>query len=132
MGMADNSFDLADACDSLADLIGDRERIPNFQESDGESATLEHLASQLEDAADNLRTAGVSASLESATSAMIAIGNATTQAKAVVEKLKQANAMITLAGSILSLAAAAAVGNLSGIGTSAAAVVSEAKQLISS
>jgi hypothetical protein len=129
MGMADTSFDLADACDTLADQIDARERISNYQESDGEGATLQHLASNLEDAADNLRTAGVAASLESATSALAAINDATARAKATVAKLKQANDMITLAGSLLSLAAAAASGNLGGIGTGVAAVVSEVKQL---
>ena len=129
MGMADTSFDLADACDTLANQIDARERIANYEESDGEGATLQHLASNLEDAADNLRTAGVAASLESAASALSAINNATSQAKVAVAKLKQANEMITLAGSVLSLAAAAASGNLGGIGTSAAAVVSEVKQL---
>jgi hypothetical protein len=129
--MANTSFDLAEVCDALADQIDARGRLANFQESDGEEATLEHLASCLEDAADNLRTAGVAASLESATSAIAAIGQATVQAKSVLANLKKATEMITLAGSLLSLAAAAASGNLGTIGTSAVAVLSEAKQLLS-
>ena len=129
MGMADTSYDLAAACDALTDAIDAQRDAPTYTETGGEAATLDHLVSQLADAADNLRTAGVAASLESVASALADIANATAQAKAVVAKLKAANEMITLAGSVISLAAASASGNIGGIATSAAAVVSEAKAL---
>jgi len=129
MGVADTSYDLAAACDALVDAIDVRRQAPGYTETSGEAATLDHLVSALEDAADKLRTAGVAASLELATSALADINKATSQANAVVSKLKAANEMITLAGSVISLAAAAASGNIGGIATSVAAVVSEAKAL---
>jgi hypothetical protein len=129
MGMADTSYDLADACDSLADAIDHQRKVPGYTETSGEAATLDHLTSTLEDAADNMRTAGVAASLESASSAQADIDKATTQAKTAATKLKKANDMITLAGSVLSLAAAATSGNIGGIAAGVAAVVSEAGQL---
>jgi hypothetical protein len=129
MGVADTSYDLADACDSLADGLNNGRKAANYTETGGQAATLDHLTSGLEDEANNLRTAGVAASLESMNSALASINNATTQAKAAASKLKQANEMITLAGSVLSLAAAAASGNVPGIATGAAAVISEAGQL---
>jgi hypothetical protein len=129
MGLADTSYDLASACDALVDSIDQQRKASGYDETGGQAATLDHLVSALEDQADNLRTAGVAASLESAASPVADIKSATAQAKAAVAKLKTANQMITLAGSVLSLAGAAATGNLSGIATSAAAVISEAAQL---
>jgi hypothetical protein len=127
--MADTSYDLADACDALADAINTQRKAAGYTETGGEAATLDHLTSGLEDGANNLRTAGVAASLESMNSALASINSATTQAEAAVAKLKKANDMITLAGSVLSLAAAAASGNVGGIASGAAAVVSEVGQL---
>jgi hypothetical protein len=129
MGMAETSYELGDACDALADAIDAQRRAPTYSETSGEAATLDHLVSELEDEADNMRTAGVAASLESAASSLADIDKATTQAKAAVAKLKEANEMITLAGSVLSLAAAAASGNIGGIAAGVAAVVSEVGQL---
>ncbi len=126
MGMTDTSYDLADLCDSLWDAIDARREELDYEETSGEAATLDHLMSALEDEAGNLRTAGVAASLEAAASALADINKATTAAKAVVTQLKRANDMITLTGSVLSLAAAAASGNLGGIASGVAAVVSEA------
>jgi hypothetical protein len=129
MGMADTSYDLADACDALADGINAQRKAVGYTETGGQAATLDHLVSGLEDAANNLRTAGVAASLESINSSLASINGATVQAKAAVAKLKQANDMITLAGSVISLVAAAACGNIGGIASGAAAVVSEAGKL---
>ncbi len=129
MGLADTSYDLASVCDALVMAIDKARGAPGYSETGGEAATLDELVSSLEDAADNLRTAGVSASLEAATSPLTDIAKATSQAKSAVAKLKAANQMITLAGSLLSLAASAASGNIGGIATSAAAVISEVGQL---
>jgi hypothetical protein len=129
MGVADTSYDLADTCDALADGINAQRKAGGYMETSGEAATLDHLVSSLEDAANNLRTAGVAESLASAAPALGDINKATAQAKAGVAKLKEANDMITFAGSLLSLAAAAASGNVGGTVSAAAAVVSEAAKL---
>ena len=130
MGLADTSFDLADACVASIQAINIQRGSPGYTETGGQTATLDHLVSSLEDEADNLRTAGVAALLESAAASLAQIKNATTQAKAAVANLKTADQMITLAGSLISLAVAAASGNLPAIGTSSAAVISEAIQLV--
>ena len=129
MGLADTSYDLADACDTLANAITSDRNSPNWVETQGEAATLNGIVANLRTAADNARTAGVAASLEAATSPLADINNAASQAKAAVAKLKAANQIITLAGSPLSLAAAAYIGDLSGIAKSASAVISEVKAL---
>ena len=129
MGVADSSYKLAETCDVLADGIDTQRKAPGYTESGGEAATLDHLLSGLADAADNMRTAGIAASLESAKPSQASIDKGTKQAKAVVLKLKKANDMITMAGSLLALTAAAASGNIPGIATAVAAVVSEAGQL---
>lgn len=130
MGLADTSFDLAAACVASIQAITNQRNSPGYTETGGQTATLDHLVSSLEDRADNLRTAGVAALLESAAASLAQIKNATTQAKAAVANLKTADQMITLAGSLVSLAAAAASGDIPTIATSAAAVISEAVQLI--
>ena len=129
MGMASTSFDLADACDAMVDGLNAARNATDYTETGGQAATLDHLTSSLEDEANNLRTAGVAASLESMNSALVSINSATAQAKAALSKLKKANDMITLAGSLLALAAAAASGNVPAIATAAAGVVSEVGQL---
>lgn len=125
MALVDTSYDLASACSSAADAISSQRRADGYTETSGEAATLDHLVSSLRDAADSLRTAGVAASLESAASPLADIDSAAKQATAAVKKLKDANQMITIAGSLISLAAAAASGNLGGIASSASAVISE-------
>jgi hypothetical protein len=129
MALVDTSYDLAAACDALANAITNQRNAKGYTETSGEAATLDHLVSSLRDEADNLRTAGVAASLEAATSPLADINNAATEAKSAVANLNTANQMITFAGSLLSLAAAAASGDLGGIASSAAAVVSEVGQL---
>jgi hypothetical protein len=129
MALADTSNDLADACDAVANDISSKRNTPGYTETGGEAATLDHLVSGLRDAADNLRTAGVAASLEAAASPLADINKATAQAKTAVNNLKTVNQMITVAGSLVSLAAAAATGNLGGIASGAAAVISEVGQL---
>ena len=129
MGVADTSTSMTEACDALIQSINQSRGALGYSETGGQAATLDHLVSALQDAADNLRTAGVAASLESAAPSLAQINNAVKQCNAVVAKLKAANAMITLAGSFVSLAAAVACGNIGDIATSAAAVVSEATKV---
>ena len=129
MSLADSSFDLADACDQLTLAIANLRNAPSWTESPGETVTLNQLTSSLGDEADNLRTAGVAATLENANSALAAVNDAATRAKGAVTRLKRINEAITLAGSVLSLAAAAAIGDIPGIAKSAQAVVSEVVQL---
>ena len=129
MGLADTSYDLADSCDALANAITTDRSSPNWIETQGEAMTLNRVVGDLRTAADNARTAGVAASLEASTSPLADISNASVQAKAAVAKLKTANQIITLAGSLLSLAASAAVGDLSGIAKSASAMIAEVKAL---
>jgi hypothetical protein len=129
MGLADTSFDLADACDILADAITSSRNSPNWVETQDQAEKLNGIVSRLRTAADNARTAGAAASLEAATSPLADIDNAAAQAKAAVAKLAAANQMITLAGSLLSLAAAAAIGDPAGIAKSAGALISEVNAL---
>ncbi|WP_322033237.1 hypothetical protein [Paraburkholderia sp. J76] len=129
MTLAETSFDLADLCDSMADEITTARSAVGYTESLGQGATLDHSVSSLRDEADAMRTAGVAASLESADAAIAQLNDATSQANDAVSKLKEANEMITVAGSLLVLAAAAATGNILGIATGAAALVSEVKEL---
>jgi hypothetical protein len=130
MGLADTSLDLAAACDASIQAINKQRSSAGYTETGGEAATLDHLVSSLQDRASNLRTAGVAACLEAAADPLAKIQDATTQAKAAVANLKAADQMITLAGSLISLATAAATGNIPAIATSAAAVISEATQLM--
>lgn len=129
MSIASTSYDLADACDALAKQITLLRNGSNWNETPGQTATLDHLVSQLRDGADNARTAGVSASLAEAATPLARLGDAVTQANAAVSLLKSVNQAITLAGSLLSLAASAATGDLSGVAKSAAAVISEVTAL---
>lgn len=129
MPLADTSYDLAAACDAVANAISDARNAKGYAESGGQAATLDHLVSSLRDEADSLRTAGVAASLEAASSALKDVNDAAAQAKAVAAKLAKANQMITVAGSLITLAAAAYSGNLSGIASGAAALIGELKGL---
>jgi hypothetical protein len=129
MSVATASYDLGDACDALAQKITTIRNGSGWTETLGQTATLDQLVSHLQDAADNARTAGVAASLAEATTPLARLSDACAQAGAAVSRLKAVNEAITLAGSLLSLAASAAIGDLAGIGKSAAAVVSEVKAL---
>lgn len=129
MSVAATSYDLADACDALAQQITSIRNGSNWTESPGQTATLDQSVSQLQDAADNARTAGVAASLAEADTPLARLSDAVTQAKAAVALLKNVNQAITIAGSLLSLAASAAIGDIPGIGKSAAAVISEVQAL---
>ncbi len=40
MGMANTSYDLADACDSLADAIDVQRKAPGYTETSGEAAAI--------------------------------------------------------------------------------------------
>jgi hypothetical protein len=129
MALADTSYNLAAACDALANAITQTRNAKGYLETAGEGATLDHLTSSLRDEADQMRTAGVAASLESANAPLADINDAIVQTKQAVANLQTANAMITFAGSLLSLAAATATGDLGGIASSAGAVISEVRQL---
>ena len=125
MTVAAASFELADACDALKQQITSLRNGPSWTETPGESVTLDQQVADLRHAADNARTAGVSALLAEAATPLARLGEAVTKAKAAVALLKTINQAITIAGSLLSLAAAAATGDLAGIAKSAAAVISE-------
>jgi hypothetical protein len=125
MSLADTSFDLADLCDQTVRVITALRNGSGWSETPGQTAIINHQIMSLGDTADNLRTAGVAATLESANSALSAINDATTQAKAAVATLKEVTQVITLAGSLLSLAASAASGDISGIAKGAQAVITE-------
>jgi hypothetical protein len=129
MSVASTSYDLADACDALAQQITTTRNGSKWSETPGQTATLDQMVSNLQDAADNARTAGVAASLAEATTPLARLGDAVTKAKAAVSLLKTVNQAITLAGSLLSLAASAATGDVSGIVKSATAVISEVQAL---
>lgn len=129
MSVATASYDLADACDALARRTNSIRNGSAWTETLGQTATLDQLVSNLQDAADNARTAGVGASLAEAATPLARLSDAVTQAKAAVTLLKTINQVITIAGSLLSLAASAAVGDLAGIGKGAAAVISEVEAL---
>lgn len=129
MSVATSSYDLADACDALARQVTSMRNGVGWVETPGQAATLDQLVSQLQDAADNARTAGVAASLSEADTPLARLDDAVTKAKGAVSLLKNLNQAITIAGSLLSLAASAATGDLSGVVKSAAAVVSEVQSL---
>ncbi len=130
MGVADTSFALADACDALANAITDARNAPHWLETPGQAALLNSKIATLRSQAGTARTTGVAASLESAAPLLTSIGQAAAQAKAAAGLLKQVNAVITLAGSLLSLAAAASVGDISQVERSASAVFAEADALV--
>jgi len=129
MTVATTSYDLADACDAVAQQITTVRNGSNWTETPGQTATLDHLVSQLQDEADSARTAGVAASLAEATTPLERLDDAANEAKKAIAALKTINQAITIAGSVLSLAASAATGDVPGIVKSAAAVISEVQAL---
>lgn len=122
MSVATASYDLADACDALVDQINTMRNAPGWTETPEQMDAYNQLVFSLLEAADNARTSGVAASLEEAPAPLARLAEAVQKAKAAVARLQTIDRVISLAGSVLSLAAAAATGNLGGIAKSVAAI----------
>src|SRR5271155_5209727 len=129
MSVADASLNLANACDALSDWISAMRHRPDWQEDADQASSLDKVEASLSDNADSLRTAGVSALLEGSTAALNEINNAAGQIKALNQQIAAFNQIVGLVASVVSLAGNAASGNLGGIVTDAASIVSQIQKL---